>query len=167
MDSWVLTSDSTYWPGLTRLDLLYDPFNETITSMDVVCANHRDQELAEKALSGFLRHYGADSRFDVGMDTGGWVSVLDLLEFVRRGKPKAAGWGGICSGPNGNEFTASWLLTVFVRDTKGRFEIGLCGYSPPTGVEVVCDPRGAADSTPGIEQIERAYFYKIRACSGH
>ena len=32
---------------------------------------------------------------------------------------------------------------------------------------MVPDPRGGADYPPEVEQIERAYFYKIRACSGH
>ena len=71
MDTWVLTSDTTDWPDETRFARLYYPFQERITSTGFVCANHRNQEAAEKALSGFLRHYGADSRFGVGMDTGG------------------------------------------------------------------------------------------------
>ena len=83
MLTWVLTADTTYWPDRTQLAEVYDPFNVKIPSVDVVCANHRDQMLAEKALSRFLRHCGADQRFDVGMDTGGWVSVHRLLDFVR------------------------------------------------------------------------------------
>jgi hypothetical protein len=30
--------------------------------------------------------------------------------------------------------TASWLFNVFLADRKGRFEIGLCGHSPPSTV---------------------------------